>query len=431
MIALLAAVAMHWLVLNDVHLNPYDVRPRAVRGEDSNRALVRSAVEEMQREVPDARVIVLGGDFLAHHYPALVRAHHGEPYAKGHAEIEALAKELDHAFPRAQFLVTLGNNDDPCGDYHSEIGGAYAREIAQAFEPLVNRNGAAPTFLRDFARGGYYTARLPAGERAIVLNSVLWSFVYRGSCQVSAHAPGDAEMRWLSHVLDGGNNVIVMHIPPGYDAQSTTTIHRLLAVPFLWAGYDRRFRASLAAHRSHVAFAIAAHTHRYDVRLPADVPMLIASSLSPIYLNNPAFFELNVDDGTLADVVPFAYDLRTGAWLRKPSFDAWYDVHDLSSASLRSVSDRIASDPAYRAKWIAAYDVWSWRIGDISDYRWQTFRCAQIAFGARYARCAGTQRRSDVLVVGAIVGLALLSVAGGVLVSARRRRRARPDATHP
>jgi len=46
---------------------------------------------------------------------------------------------------------------------------------------LVDRNGTAPDFVRDFSNAGYYTASLRSRSPipAIVLNSVFWSSLYQ------------------------------------------------------------------------------------------------------------------------------------------------------------------------------------------------------------------------------------------------------------
>lgn len=420
MFAIVAALAMHWLVLNDIHLNPYAAAVHQRYGVDTTPALFDDAVREMQRADPDPPVIVLGGDFLAHHFRVLAAARRRDPYREGIATIGAIAHRLGRAFPHAQFLVALGNNDDPCGDYHSEVGGTYAAAIASAFAPLVDRNGSAPDFARRFADGGYYRVRLPGGLHAVVLNSVLWSFVFRGSCQHPARGAGAAELRWLDRVLHDGKNVILMHVPPGFDAQSTTVAHRLLAVPFLSRANDRELRAIFARRRASIAFALGAHTHRYDIRVPAGVSMLIASSLSPVYRNNPAFYVLDVEGTELKDVHPVVDDMYRRRWIAEPSFDRMYGTSALTPNALIRLSRRIADDAALRARWIAAYDVWSWRVGDISDHRWQTFRCAQVAFGSRYARCAGTRPRSIAAVV--VLAVAVIACVLAVLWIIRLRR---------
>ena len=417
-IAVLAAVVMHWLVLNDVHLNPYDRATYAPYGQDTNPWLFEQSVEAMRKSVPDASVVIVGGDLLAHRFPALARDAHADPYRAGLETTSTIAHALARAFPHAQFLFAVGNNDDPCGDYRSETGGPYLRDVASVLEPLVNHAGASPGFKASYERGGYYSASLPGGMRAVVLNSVLWSFVYRGSCQSRSRAPGEAEMAWLRPLLQQGDNVVVMHMPPGFDPESTTVAHRVLAVPFLASRYDDELRSLFVHDRSHVAFALAGHTHRYDFRAPGGVPMLLASSLSPVYRNAPAFYRLDVDGDELHDVVPYTFDRWSGEWTQQTSFDAMFGTRSFSRADLVALSDRLTDDPALRARWIEAYDVWSSRIADITR-RWQTFRCAQVAVGAAYGSCAGTTRRSFAFVAGA-AGVAVIIIVA--LVFALRGR---------
>lgn len=420
MIAVVAAVVMHWLVLSDVHMNPFDPSQTVPYGEDTNRWLLDASIEEMKKDVPDPSVVIVDGDMLAHHFPARARDAKKDPYAAGRDTIETIATALNRAYPHAQFVFAMGNNDDPCGDYRSEVGGRYIGEVARILEPMVNRHGAAPGFLREFERGAYYTVALPNGMRGVVLNSVLWSFVFRGSCQVRTGDAPAAEMQWVSSLLGSGENVVMMHMPLGFDPESTSDTHRVLAVPFLSTRYDGEMRSLFSKDRNHVAFAIAGHTHRYDFRDPGGVPMLIVSSISPIYRNGAAFYRLDVEGHELRDVEPFAYDVERDTWVRRPSFDKMYGTTSFSGADLNKVSARIAGDPQLRAQWLAAYDVWSPRMHDVTAYHWQTFVCAQHAFGSAFGACAGTTKRSMTAIFVAGAGIAI--VVFGIVLLVRRRR---------
>jgi hypothetical protein len=422
--ALVAVAMMRWAVVNDIHLDPFDTRPYVVSGADTNRFLFHSAVREMHRVAANAQVVVLGGDFLAHHFAALARAHHQNPYAVAAATMRTIAATLGRTFPHARFLIALGNNDDPCGDYRSETGGTYQRALAQAFAPLVMRDGAAPRFVHAFMRGGYYSVKLPNGERGVVLNSVTWSLFHRGGCQSYLPHAGRRELSWLRLTLPRGRSIVVMHIPPGYDPYATTDLHHVVPVPFLWGADNHELVSLLAANASRISFIVGAHTHRYDFRVPGGVPMLIASSISPVYRNNPAFYTLDVGpNGTLRNVTPYVYDLRSGVWSQRVSFDAMYGVHALTTRTLRAISEHIGNDPSVRRTWIAAYDVWSWRMGDIDGHRWQVFWCAQTHFESGYASCAGTRGRSRIAAV--IVALGALAVVAAVLIAVLGRRRRR------
>jgi hypothetical protein len=423
---LAALVLQKWVLINDIHLNPF-ARGAPVYDQDSTPSLWRSAVREMHHVDGDASVVVLGGDFLAHHFATLARRAGAEPRAAAIAAIGGMARDLGRAFPRARFVVALGNNDDPCGDYRSDQGGTYLATLARIFAPLVDRNGAAPDFERAFERGGYYETSLPAGEHMVVLNSVFWSFLYSGSCQGRVHDPGGTELAWLRGALSHGKNVVLMHIPPGYDPYATSEVHRVFAVPFLRGAYDREVVSLFERDRSHIVFAIGAHTHRYDYRLVGGNAMIVGSSISPIYGNNPAFYELEVDpSGTLHDIVPYAYRRFAGTWEREPTFDATYGIGSITAANLVEVSQRLESDPALRARWMAAYDVWS-RMRDVRPSNWRVYWCAQTDPSSHFATCASTQRRTQAVLLA--LAAAVAAGVGLVTFAIVRRRRALRVAT--
>jgi hypothetical protein len=422
----LALVMQHWLVVNDIHLDPFS-KAGVVYGSDTTSVLWEATVRAMRAKDPDARVILLGGDMLAHHFTEHASAANKPLEASALATVRTIAGDLDAAFPHAQFLVALGNNDDPCGDYRSETGGAFQTALARIWAPLVNRDGAAPDFLTRFSHGGYYTARLPIGSaRAIVLNSVDWSILYGGGCYSHTRDPSGAEFSWLQHELDdlpsGEAAIALMHIPPGYDPRGTELVHRAFAVPFLRPSSNSRLLQLFAAHASALRFVIGAHTHRYDFRLPGGVPMVIASSISPIYRNNPAFFVLDVaGDGTLRDVHPYVYDPGTQDWIAEPSFSSMYGIHGITSGTLTTVADRIRNDAATRAPWQLAYNAWGTdgRMGS----NWMLYACAQTELESGYAACAGTVNRTRVLVLVAVGVLICVIVGASFLLRGVTRSR--------
>ena len=364
-----------WVLVNDIHLDPFGSEPALYHETDTSPKLWRSAVEAMHARFGDARVVFVGGDLLAHHWGELAAHAELDPTQAGLDTERGIVRDLGSAFPHAQFLFALGNNDDPCGDYRSETGGAYLTELGTIFAPLVQRNGAAPDFVGEFRRGGYYESTLPNGERVLVLNSVFWSFVYRGACESNPAGAGSSELAWLNAALaqlpSGTRAITLMHVPPGYDGYSTTLLRNVWPVPFFHADDNRAFLATFAQHRAHIAFALAAHTHHFGVRLPSDVPMFVGSSISPVNDNTPAFYELDVAaDGDLASITPFVYDPNSGAW---------------RTAALETlVQHGVAND------------------------------CVPAHLDESYAHCIGTTRRLTVAVVavvaimGALVALALV-----------------------
>ena len=211
-----------WLAAGDFHLDPFDRSTEPAQpGSDANPVLFAEAIARMKRAVPDPAVVLLPGDFFVHDFPRVA--------ARGDASatldeaavrtMKLIAESFDRAFPRAQFAIVLGNNDAPCGDYHSDAGGAYLSAVARVWAPLVNRRGAAPQFAASFARDGYYTATLPVrGMRLVALDTVLLSNQYSGPC-AGANANGARqELAWLDATLrdtrPGTRNLVMMHVRP-------------------------------------------------------------------------------------------------------------------------------------------------------------------------------------------------------------------------
>jgi len=432
-----AAAEQTWLVASDLHVDPFARSPRpALFGSDANEALYRSALAQMKREVPDPAVVLLPGDFLAHDFPALAREAGSTPEAATLATMRAIAADFARAYPSAQIAIALGNNDSPCGDYSSDNGSAYARALAAIWKPLVDRNGAAPDFEQTFSSGGYYAARLPLnGLRLVTLDTVIYSQEYRGDC--GAGGAGAQQLAWLQATLratpPGVKNVVMMHVPFGYDAVTTEALHGFVAWPFLRWGAGELV-ATLGDPANQIALGIAGHEHRFDFRLAGDVPYLILGSISPVYHNNPAFYALHVDSGgTLRDVDTYVFDEWTQAWEPARSFDQKWAVTQIDASSLRRIHRRLAADRQARAAWNAQADAWpsnpaiawsQWTRGS-----WRTAWCAQTALGDAFVPCAGLVWR--VALFEALAPLAalapflpLVALAGWIASVAHRRRRA-------
>ncbi|MFN2448340.1 MAG: metallophosphoesterase [Candidatus Baltobacteraceae bacterium] len=416
------ALTQQWLLVSDLHLNPFDRSPAAAAyGSDTNWPLLRSAIAAMRKAQPQPQAIVIAGDLLAHQWSAKAQAARQDPTRAAARAMSDIARAFNTAFPRAQFVLALGNNDDPCGDYRAAAGTPYLSAVARAWEPLVNRHGASPAFARDFSNTGYYTALLPGGVRMVVLDDVYWSLFFR-PCRRGVNA-GNAQMGWLDQTLrslkPGESAVPLMHIPPGVDAVSTLLAQRFVIVPYWRADARVRFTRELARFASRIPFALAGHTHRTDFRLAGSTPLLIAAAISPIYSNNAAFMTLAVGArGALENYHVFSFDPRSGDWQQTFAFNRAYGVHGFNLKDVLRVHERIESDPALRRVWelstVSNSDAWySVRAS------WTAHWCAQTAVGGQYSACAGDQRRTAVLPV--LAGMALvLAVLVAVWYSRKR-----------
>lgn len=411
----------HWLLAGDLHVEPQagSAAP-AHYGDDTNWSLLQSTIAAMRKADPNPQVVILTGDFLAHHFPPNV------PLAI--TTMTRMAHAFDAAFPRAQFVIVPGNNDDPCGDYRATPGSPYFRQFARVWAPLVNRGGAAPNFERDFARYGWYSARLPIrGVRVFALDTVYWSIVYRRCANYHPDAP-QRELAWLQRSLQRlapvERAILVMHIPPGVDPTSTMLTQRFLVVPYWQQPKLNAFVRMVIAHDAQIPLAIAGHTHRSDFRLIASVPLLLAPAVSPVYQNNPAFLRLDVGaGGTLRDYTMFDYDPSSG-WQRENSFDRTFGVRDFTARSLAAIHTRLRADLDLRYTWSELFVSGSPYLV-IDANTWRTYWCAQTELSAGFVACAGLQRRTQVLPVAAGVAAAIVIALLALLAVRLGRQRRR------
>ena len=107
-----------WLVVSDIHLNPYDALQRpSWPGGDSNIALFESSLAAMKRAVPEPAVVLLPGDFLAHHFARLVNEHAAGSATAGAAleTMRGIAKRFAAAWGKA--IDFINKNPDQARKY--------------------------------------------------------------------------------------------------------------------------------------------------------------------------------------------------------------------------------------------------------------------------------------------------------------------------
>ncbi|MHB8146118.1 MAG: metallophosphoesterase [Vulcanimicrobiaceae bacterium] len=408
-----AAAGQAWLVVSDIHFDPFasNASPSSY-GSDSNAKLLDATIAQMRRAEAHPPIVVIAGDFLAHHFARLAQRHGASPRRAALRAMRTMAGRLNAAFPTARFIVALGNNDDYCGDYRSEGGGTYQRSLAGIWAPLVTRNHARTSFDATFPRGGYYSDQTLGGRlRVIVLNDVPWSIFARGACESTRTDVAAMERAWLARALARPNaTAVIGHIPPGIDAGTTAILRGFWTVPFLKSRDAGTFVTELRAGR--VRWALFGHTHRFDLRLIGGVPALIVASISPVYRNNPAFYVVHLDrSGGLRDVQAQYFDETTRRWRTPDSFDHAFDVAKLDGRTFDTIHSRIGADARVRALWQAQSVSWSTRA---TIPNWRYAWCAQRVPSAGYAACTHVRARVilawSMLAIGTIVVLVLLGL---------------------
>jgi sphingomyelin phosphodiesterase acid-like 3 len=420
-----ARAAGPWLFVNDVHFDPAVRARRPLPYGDTNEGLLESTLDEMHRLSPNPPVIVMAGDFLAHTFKR----------SSAVPTMTALAQRFNRRFPHAQFVIALGNEDSACGDYAVAAKSSFLRAVAGAWAPLVNRNGAAPEFLRTFPLHGFYTAKLPlAGVRAVVVDNAFWSTLYHDGCAVGgkptpesfaelegALKPGGSERRWL-----------IMHIPPGIDVSSTLhRAHRLAIVPFLRPAERDAVLGFIGDPSRRIELVITGHVHRFAYRIvdrkdAAPVPLLVSPAVSPVMGNTPSFLTADVDpSGVIRKLEEHSYVHRR--W-RDIGGLGTLGVSEFSGLALVNLQHRLERDPALREKYATLY-IGAARYQEIDPHHWRPYWCAATEFSSTaYRDCLDEGgfsflTRRGVAVVAAGLGAAVLLIVVAVALLVRRRRR--------
>ncbi len=416
---LIAADPAHWeAILNQT--TPHSFSPY---GQDTNWWLLQSSLDQMRRTMPKPAVFLVLGDMLAHRFPAMFRdITHDEDHEHYRAFVlktmEFLALQLRRRWPDTQILLTPGNDDDVCGDYTVEAGGAFLSDTAATVRQLAK---ADPQAAADWKALGSYSL-LPnaiSGVKIVSLNSVFFSEEYqplsfRQSCeQVQSTAPSQA-FAWLEQTLSAAKQAnqqvwLMFHIPPGIDGYGSVHNHQgscaADVVPMWVPEWTVKFDSLLVNYHGTIAASFAGHTHTDDFRVIRDGSaakefVLVDPPISPVYDQNPAFRVFDVSGGELRDQTTYyltnlttASAKQRGQWKKEYTFSHAWKVKRLDSASLGNIYDRIAADDTARAHWLKLYNVSS-SAAKVAPAQVRGLYCAIEGLGVgAYGNCAcvGTQ----------------------------------------
>jgi hypothetical protein len=408
------AAKREFLVITDLHFNPFHglnadefatlsqmpatqwrsffdglKQPMVPLGADGNYCLLASALTEAATRLEDPEFILFGGDFLAHDWQSSYNALADEPIAANPQAyrdftakaIQFIAGEFRERFPDAVVLPTLGNDDSFCQDYWIQANGAFLKQFAGIWRPMLGATVDAAAFDRSFSSLGCYAADLPGLEnhRLIVLNSVLWSKSYCSAyhdpggknccgCTNPGDAPGAAALAWLDQALSRAKSDkktvwLLMHVPPGLDSYEEEEADGKSAAASLWKeAFLDRYLELVGTYRSILLISFAGHTHMDDYRVAqidgeAAVLCKVVPSVSPVFGNNPAFqvYQFEEDTGALAGWQTYSLGLATSGgpsatptWRREYDSLEAYRLTAIDAETAAALFARIRDNPAGR-----------------------------------------------------------------------------------
>ena len=369
-------------------------------GQDTNWWLLQSSLDAMRVTLPQPALVMITGDLLAHGFPQkYAQATHDTNREHYRAfvlkTVEFFGLELRRRFKKSQILLTPGNNDDECGDYQIAADGPFLSDTAELAQKLARTGGA---FNADWKALGSYTVtpRALRGVRILSVNSVFFSNKYQATnfastCSLVDSTAATRTFAWLQSNLAQAKQAhekvwLMFHIPPGIDGFATMMQYRRMAaaaqgsapdglcskaiVPMWKPVWTSRLEDIMQDYQSTIMATFAGHDHTDDFRIihvgqAGGQFVLIDPPVSPIYGQNPSFRVITFDQGGgLADQSTYyltnlqaARSDVPGKWMKEYSFAEEWQSQQLNASSLKSVYDRVRSDPKARERWLTLLNV--------------------------------------------------------------------------
>jgi sphingomyelin phosphodiesterase acid-like 3 len=370
-------------------------------GKDSNYNLFVSALRHAALAAPEAEIILLAGDWLAHGFAESYYEHAGNRDPQGLYEfidktIAFLTQRIREQFPRAAIYPALGNEDSYCGDYQLQPRGEFLHRTAETWKVLFHDGNNERAFMQTFTEGGYYaiSARATPKHRVIVLNTVFFSANYRNQCGNPQDDPAGDEIRWLEAQLKDASAKeekvwLLYHIPPGIDAFSTAAATAGNTVVSFWqSGYLENFLALLDQYRDTIIFTLAGHTHMDDFRLARDDRtsrssfLVVTPAISPMFENNPGLHVLSYDRKTFSILDYTTYNLDLAAagplqhWKEEYRFSRAYRLFPVTGSALETLFRSLQKDAQPRAMYSRYYNVSNTTDPAITEQTWPIYWCA-------------------------------------------------------
>ena len=333
-------------------------------GRDTSWPLFASVLQASTKTAPNAAFTIVTGDLLVHHFReqfnAIATNHDDAAFrAFVHKSVEFVALQLKQRAPGKPIYVTLGNNDDECGDYATQPDGPFLQDTARFVGDLAGLSNTD-----SYVHLGSYSVlnRAIKHQRIIVLNTVFFSPRYANRCGQSSGDVGEQLLAWLAKELDSAKAKhekvwLVYHVPPGVDAFATTHAKVPGTVTLLWKeSYVTKFANLLDQYPGVVGPNFAGHIHVDDFRLVGQHVVILAPAVSPITGQNPTFRTVSYDShGNLKDQSTYYLKNLTEPWQLEYDFDKEWHLKAPNAQSYSTLFTQLANSTDTTARWLTLY----------------------------------------------------------------------------
>jgi len=377
-------------------------------GTDTNYPLLVLALASMKQNMGASPVVLCTGDLLGHNLPQMFyTAYYGTPHypTPNGPAIAAMQQFVDKtfAFIAGQIRAAVGNatviyvpgNIDTYGVGLGPDSTFLTHNAGTVYSQLLDGGLDQQTFLSTFTFDGYYSVQ-PLGSKLLVIGLNSNSFV----AGVPSNSAANAELAWLNSQLaaaqGAGQKVwILMHVPPGANAQSIAMKAPLpgdvneSTASMMWdPSLQATFIQTLAKYPGLVTLMLAGHTHMDEFRiLPTGDVLEQLPGISPCFGNNPAYKVLTIPHDTLTPTDYQSYDYNLAIMPAQfgtlYQFSATYGRQATLGYALLHLYPQLAANQTERDTYTLLYDSGSTSVNPVSrapwnpinDVNWPIFAC--------------------------------------------------------
>ena len=316
-------------------------------GCDAPLALIESALADSKRNLPNPDFIVLTGDIVRHHSDMLGGALPGRLVSVFQTISDLIAKY----FTLTTIVGQSFGNDDFQKNYFFNVSKKCDQPLLKAVLPILQR--MMPPLTHDsktnFNCGGFYSFSVTSKLSIVVINTILYSVRHNPLIpnQADSYDPM-GQFAWLESTLktmqSNGNSVwIVGHIAPGYES---------FDMQAMWGnGYAVQYINVIKKYNEIVKAQLFGHEHLNTYRLFEDdtgisTPIIISSSISPIFCNSPQYRIIEYDTFTfeILDFVSYGTNVGSAKWVERFRFAKEFNVPNLSNEALRKLTNKMRND---------------------------------------------------------------------------------------
>ncbi|KAI5646430.1 acid sphingomyelinase-like phosphodiesterase 3a [Phthorimaea operculella] len=318
---------------------------------DSSYSLIQSAAAFMAERHPDTLEFVLWtGDILSSSMD------HFDEELKLEA-VRNVTDVLSRTFSSQFVFPALGHNDPPP-----------SRRLVDMWMQWLPTEA-----LQTFETGGYYTIEQSHSKlRIVVLNSVLWA---GGATTTEGPQKGKAQWEWLEQVLSKARRknemvYIVAHAGPGVEERHTAGSSSAIGGGELTPAANSRLLFIIRQFSDVIAGQFYGHRHTDTFRLVYSSEgrpvswALLAPSLTPRgagSISNPGLrlYKFDSKTGKVLDYTQYYLDVTKGDmhWAVEYNLTQYYQLRDVSAASLDGLAQRMRNHHEILAKYLQALRV--------------------------------------------------------------------------